>query len=183
MEKAEQRCVQAPSVAILWHDKLSRIICRGEQCSPVLRICCKSRIVGENFLLPNLVVAVGLLLRRANSVRQCSGFAVNSELSGRIFLLPNLVVTVGLFLRRANTVRPCSGFAVNSELSGRIFLLPNLVVTVGLFLRRANTVRPCSGFAVNSELSGRIFCCRTLLLPWFCFFDGRTVFAPTHTSS
>ena len=47
----------------------------------------------------------------------------------------------------------------------------------------ANSVRPCSGFAVNSELSGRIFCCRTLLLPWVCFFDGRTVFAPTHTSS
>ena len=49
MSIAEQRCVQAPSVAILPHDKLSRIICRGEQCSPVLRICCKFRIVGENF--------------------------------------------------------------------------------------------------------------------------------------
>ena len=69
MGKAEQRCGQAPSVAILRHDKLSRIICRGEQRSPVLRICCKFRIVGENFLLPNLVVAVGLLLRQANSVR------------------------------------------------------------------------------------------------------------------
>ena len=69
MGKAEQRCGQAPSVAILWHDKLSRIICRGEQRSPVLRICCKFRIVGENFLLPNLVVTVGLFLRRANSVR------------------------------------------------------------------------------------------------------------------
>ena len=69
MGKAEQRCGQAPSVAILRHDKLSRIICRGEHRSPVLRICCKFRIVGENFLLPNLVVAVGLLLRQANSVR------------------------------------------------------------------------------------------------------------------
>ena len=49
MGKAEQRCRQAPSVAILRHDKLSRIICRGEQRSPVLRICCKFRIVGENF--------------------------------------------------------------------------------------------------------------------------------------
>ena len=147
MAKLTKVVPPAPSVAILWHDKLSRIICRGEHRSPVLRICCKFRIVGENFLLPNLVVAVGLLLRRANSVRQCSGFAVNSELSGRIFLLPNLVVAVGLLLRRANTVRPCSRFAV------------------------------------NSGLSGRIFCCRTLLLPWVCFFDGRTVFAPTHTSS
>lgn len=43
--------------------------CRGEHRSPVLRICCKFRIVGENFLLPNLVVTVGLLLRRANTVR------------------------------------------------------------------------------------------------------------------
>ena len=49
MGKAEQRRGQAPSVAILRHDKLSRIICRGEQRSPVLRICCKFRIVGENF--------------------------------------------------------------------------------------------------------------------------------------
>lgn len=57
------------------------------------------------FLYQN-VVTVGLFLPRANSVRPCSGFAVNSELSGRIFLLPNLVVTVGLFLRRANGVRP-----------------------------------------------------------------------------
>ena len=91
MGKAEQRCVQAPSVAILRHDKLSRIICRGEHRSPVLRICCKFRIVGENFLLPNLVVAVGLLLRRANTVRPCSGFAVNSELSGRIFCCRTLL--------------------------------------------------------------------------------------------
>ena len=99
------KCNPAKSVAILRQKNLSRTICRGEQRSPVFRICCKFRIVGENFLLPNLVV------------------------------------------------------------------------TVGLFLRRANSVRPCSGFAVNSELSGRIFCCRTLLLPWVCFFDGRTVFA------
>ena len=70
MGKAEQRCGQAPSVAILRQKKLS-------------------------------ATSVG-----ANSVRPCSGFAVNSELSGRIFLLPNLVVTVGLFLRRANGVRP-----------------------------------------------------------------------------
>lgn len=49
--------------------KLALTICRGEQRSPVLRICCKFRIVGENFLLPNLVVAVGLFLRRANGVR------------------------------------------------------------------------------------------------------------------
>ena len=69
MGKAEQRCGQASSVAILRHDKLSRTICRGEQCSPVLRICCKFRIVGDNFLLPNLVVTVGLFLRRANTVR------------------------------------------------------------------------------------------------------------------
>nr|DAK23014.1 MAG TPA: hypothetical protein [Caudoviricetes sp.] len=41
----------------------------GEQRSPVFRICCKFRIVGENFLLPNLVVTVGLFLRRANGVR------------------------------------------------------------------------------------------------------------------
>ena len=79
-------------------------------------------------MLPNLVVAVGLLLRRANTVRPYSGFAVNSELSGRIFLLPNLVVTVGLFLRRANGVRQCSGFAVNSELSGRIFCCRTLLL-------------------------------------------------------
>ena len=105
------KCNPAKSVAILRQKNLSRTICRGEHRSLVLRICCKFRIVGENFLLPNLVVTVGLLLRRANTVRQCSGFAV------------------------------------------------------------------------NSELSGRIFCCRTLLLPWVCFFDGRTVFAPTHTSS
>ena len=105
------KCNPAKSVAILRQKNLSRTICRGEQCSPVLRICCKFRIVGENFLLTNLVVAVGLLLRRANSVRQCSGFAV------------------------------------------------------------------------NSELSGRIFCCRTLLLPWAYYFDERTPFAPTHTSS
>ena len=69
MGKAEQRCGQAPSVAILRQKNLSRTICRGEQRSPVLRICCKFRIVGEIFFLPNLVVAVGLLLRRANSVR------------------------------------------------------------------------------------------------------------------
>lgn len=70
MGKAEQRCGQAPSVAILRQKNLSRTICRGEQCSPVLRICCKFRIVGENFfLLPNLIVAVGLFLRRANGVR------------------------------------------------------------------------------------------------------------------
>ena len=69
MSIAEQSCAQAPNVTILRHDKLSRIICRGEHRSPVLRICCKFRIVGENFLLPNLVVAVGLLLRQANSVR------------------------------------------------------------------------------------------------------------------
>ena len=108
--------------------KLALTICRGEHRSPVLRICCKFRIVGENFLLPNLVVTVGLFLRRANTVRPCSGFAVNSELSGRIFLLPNLVVAVGLLLRRANTVRPCSGFAVNSELSGRIFCCRTLLL-------------------------------------------------------
>ena len=45
----------------------------------------------------------------ANSVRPCSGFAVNSELQGCggiiLFLYQN-VVTVGLFLRRANGVRP-----------------------------------------------------------------------------
>ena len=67
MGKAEQRCGQASSVAILRQKNLSRTICRGEQ--PVLRICCKFRIVGENFLLPNLVVTVGLFLRRANGVR------------------------------------------------------------------------------------------------------------------
>lgn len=49
--------------------KLALTICRGEHRSPVLRICCKFRIVGENFLLPNLVVTVGLFLRRANGVR------------------------------------------------------------------------------------------------------------------
>ncbi len=89
--------------------KLALTICRGEHRSLVLRICCKFRIVGENFLLPNLVVAVGLLLRRANTVRPCSGFAVNSELSGCggiiLFLYQN-VVAVGLFLRQANGVRP-----------------------------------------------------------------------------
>ncbi|WP_287051951.1 hypothetical protein, partial [Ruminococcus sp.] len=41
----------------------------SEHRSPVPRICCKFRIVGENFLLPNLVVTVGLFLRRANGVR------------------------------------------------------------------------------------------------------------------
>ena len=49
--------------------EIENITSTSEQRSPVLRICCKFRIVGENFLLPNLVVAVGLLLRRANSVR------------------------------------------------------------------------------------------------------------------
>ena len=61
------KCNPAKSVAILRQKNLSRTICRGEQ--PVLRICCKFRIVGENFLLPNLVVTVGLFLRRANGVR------------------------------------------------------------------------------------------------------------------
>ena len=50
MSIAEQSCAQVPSVAILRHDKLSRIICRGEQRSPVLRICCKFRIVGDDAL-------------------------------------------------------------------------------------------------------------------------------------
>ena len=50
MGKAEQRCRQAPSVAILRHDKLSRIICRGEQRSPVLRTCRDFRIVGAGAL-------------------------------------------------------------------------------------------------------------------------------------
>lgn len=53
MGKAEQRCGQASSVAILRQKNLSRTICRGEQCSPVLRICCKFRIVGvrwDNFV-------------------------------------------------------------------------------------------------------------------------------------
>lgn len=61
MGKAEQRCIQAPSVAILWHDKLSRIICRGEQRSPVLRICCKFRIVGENFFAAEPYCCRGLV--------------------------------------------------------------------------------------------------------------------------
>ena len=53
MGKAEQRCGQASSVAILRQKNLSRTICRGEQCLPVLRICCKFRIVGvrwDNFV-------------------------------------------------------------------------------------------------------------------------------------
>ena len=150
MGKAEQRCGQASSVAILWHDKLSRIICRGEHRSPVLRICCKFRIVGvrwDNFV----------------SISKCCyrGFVSSTG------------------EQRSPVLRICCKFRI----VGENFLLPNLVVAVGLLLRRANTVRLCSGFAVNSELSGRIFCCRTLLLPWVCFFDGRTVFAPTHTSS
>ena len=36
------KCKSAKSVAILRHDKLSRIICRGEQ--PVLRICHNSEL-------------------------------------------------------------------------------------------------------------------------------------------
>jgi len=35
MGKAEQRCGQASSVAILRQKNLSRTICRGEQCSPL----------------------------------------------------------------------------------------------------------------------------------------------------
>ena len=69
MGKAEQRCGQASSVAILRQKNLSRTICRGEHLSPVLRICCKFRIVGENFLLSYFVVTVGLFLRRAIGVR------------------------------------------------------------------------------------------------------------------
>ena len=69
MSKADQSCAPCTVRSDLRHDKLSRIICRGEQRSPVLRTCCKFRIVGENFLLPNLVVTVGLFLRRANGVR------------------------------------------------------------------------------------------------------------------
>ena len=142
------KCNPAKSVAILRQKNLSRTICRGEQCSPVLRICCKFRIVGvrwDNFV----------------SISKCCyrGFVSSTG--------------------EQPVLRICCKFRI----VGENFLLPNLVVTVGLLLRRANTVRPCSGFAVNSELSGRIFCCRTLLLPWVCFFDGRTVFAPTHTSS
>ena len=62
------KCNPAKSVAILRQWNLSRTTV-GANSSPVLRICCKFRIVGENFLLPNLVVTVGLFLRRANGVR------------------------------------------------------------------------------------------------------------------
>ena len=61
MSIAEQSCAQAPSAAILRHDKLSRIICRGEQCSPVLRICCKFRIVGGEFFAAEPCCCRGLI--------------------------------------------------------------------------------------------------------------------------
>ena len=43
---ADQSCAQAPSVAILRHNKPARIICRGEHRSPVLRTCKNFEIVG-----------------------------------------------------------------------------------------------------------------------------------------
>ena|GEM_PF-3405799 len=61
MSIAEQSCAQAPNVTILRHDKLSRIICRGEQCSPVLRICCKFRIVGGEFFAAEPCCCRGLI--------------------------------------------------------------------------------------------------------------------------
>ena len=148
MGKAEQRCGQAPSVAILRHDKLSRIICRGEHRSPVLRICCKFRIVGvrwDNFVSISKCCCRGLITSTSEQRSPVFRIYCKFRIVGENFLLPNLVVTVGLLLRRANSVRPCSGFAVNSELQGCggiiLFLYQN-VVTVGLFLRRANGVRP-----------------------------------------
>ncbi len=99
----------APSLAILRQKNLSRTICRGEQCSPVLRICCKFRIVGvrwDNFVsiskccYRRFVSSTGE--QRSPVFRICCKFRI----VGENFLLPNLVVTVGLFLRRANGVRP-----------------------------------------------------------------------------
>lgn len=69
MSKAEQSCAPCTERSDFAAVKLALTICRGEHRSPMLRICCKFRIVGENFLLPNLVVTVGLFLRRANGVR------------------------------------------------------------------------------------------------------------------
>ena len=64
MGKAEQRCGQAPSVAILRQKNLSRTICRGEQRSPVLRICCKFRIIRENFFAAELAIILNCRGRR-----------------------------------------------------------------------------------------------------------------------
>lgn len=69
MGKADQSCAPCTELSDFAAEEPFPNHCRGEQCSPVLRICCKFRIVGENFLLPNLVVTVGLFLRRANGVR------------------------------------------------------------------------------------------------------------------
>lgn len=69
MSKADQSCAPCTERSDFAAVEPIPNHCRGEQCSPVLRICCKFRIVGENFLLPNLVVTVGLFLRRANGVR------------------------------------------------------------------------------------------------------------------
>ena len=93
-------------------------------------------------MLPNLIVAVGLLLRRANSVRPCSGFAVNSELSGRIFFAAEPYCCRGLITSTSEHRSPVLRICCKFRIVGENFLLPNLVVTVGLFLRRANGVRP-----------------------------------------
>ena len=45
----EQR-ISAKSEAILRRQELARIRCRGEHCSPVLGVCCKFRIVGDDAL-------------------------------------------------------------------------------------------------------------------------------------
>lgn len=39
-----------PSGAILRRQELARMRCRGEHCSPVLGVCCKFRIVGDDAL-------------------------------------------------------------------------------------------------------------------------------------
>ena len=49
MSKADQSCAPCTERSDFAAVEPIPNHCRGEQCSPVLRICCKFRIVGENF--------------------------------------------------------------------------------------------------------------------------------------
>ena len=100
------KCNPAKSVAILRQKNLSRTICRGEQCSPVLRVCCKFRIVGENFFAAEPCCCRGLITSTSEHRSPVLKICCKFRIVGENFLLPNLVVAVGLFLRRANGVRP-----------------------------------------------------------------------------
>ena len=101
MGKAEQRCGQASSVAILRQKNLSRTICRGEQCSPVLRICCKFRIVGvrwDNFVSISKCCYRGFVSSTGERCSPVLRICCKFRIVGENFLLPNLVVAVGLLL-------------------------------------------------------------------------------------